>query len=362
MIGEPHDQAVGVRDLEDVRGATAARLPRTLRHRRGPASILRWVRPEPKPDLVGRPSGRLHREGSRRRATSGTRRRTSDALVHVHLGPRRRHRRRGREVRAPTISSSTSARQRRSPSADSPSSSGGSFTARTLRSRHRDDSLRVVREVRGRHATRARHHASPRAARHSNRKVDLETGLAQDDRVADRATQAYSHVELPARAVRCTSSFRSSTKRRTCRDSSTDCRAAAARSCRVRRRRRARRRREHRRDARRSRARRRTDIDLTVLTPRHEPWPRLRLRDRVRAPRPLIGPDDLVVTMEGDNTSRTELIATMLRALDEEGHDAVFASPYMYGGGILHTRDVASRSQPCREHVRQGASSESTGC
>jgi glycosyltransferase involved in cell wall biosynthesis len=47
--------------------------------------------------------------------------------------------------------------------------------------------------------------------------------------------------------------------------------------------------------------------------------------------------DDVVVTMEGDNTSRTELIARMLRRV-EEGHDAVFASPYMYGGGILHTR------------------------
>ena len=47
--------------------------------------------------------------------------------------------------------------------------------------------------------------------------------------------------------------------------------------------------------------------------------------------------DDLVVTMEGDNTSRPELITAMLRRV-EEGHDAVFASPYMYGGGILHTR------------------------
>jgi dolichol-phosphate mannosyltransferase len=51
---------------------------------------------------------------------------------------------------------------------------------------------------------------------------------------------------------------------------------------------------------------------------------------------PLVRPDDLVVTMEGDNTSRTELIRAMLRR-SEEGHDAVFASPYMYGGGIMHT-------------------------
>lgn len=47
--------------------------------------------------------------------------------------------------------------------------------------------------------------------------------------------------------------------------------------------------------------------------------------------------DDLVVTMEGDNTSRAELVSAMLRRLDE-GFDAVLASPYMYGGGILNTR------------------------
>lgn len=79
------------------------------------------------------------------------------------------------------------------------------------------------------------------------------------------------------------------------------------------------------------------EIDLTVL--RHETnrgpgnafgTAFAHLASRIRQ-------DDLVVTMEGDNTSRTELIAAMLRRI-EEGHDAVFASPYMYGGGILHTR------------------------
>jgi glycosyltransferase involved in cell wall biosynthesis len=52
----------------------------------------------------------------------------------------------------------------------------------------------------------------------------------------------------------------------------------------------------------------------------------------------LVGEDDSVVTLEGDNTSRTELLATMFKRADEERHDAIFASPYMYGGGILHTR------------------------
>jgi glycosyltransferase involved in cell wall biosynthesis len=78
-------------------------------------------------------------------------------------------------------------------------------------------------------------------------------------------------------------------------------------------------------------------LNLTVLTHETNRGPGnafgtafAHLASRVR-------PDDLVVTMEGDNTSRIELIAAMLRRSDE-GYDAVFASPYMYGGGILHTR------------------------
>ena len=46
--------------------------------------------------------------------------------------------------------------------------------------------------------------------------------------------------------------------------------------------------------------------------------------------------DDLVLTLEADNTSRLELIPTMLRRV-EEGSDVVLASPYMYGGGVVHT-------------------------
>ena len=40
--------------------------------------------------------------------------------------------------------------------------------------------------------------------------------------------------------------------------------------------------------------------------------------------------------MEGDNTSRYELIKQMLTR-SQEGFDIVFASPYMYGGGITQT-------------------------
>jgi len=45
---------------------------------------------------------------------------------------------------------------------------------------------------------------------------------------------------------------------------------------------------------------------------------------------------DWVVTMEGDNTSRYEIIKQML-IRSQEGFDVVLASPYMYGGGIKQT-------------------------
>ena len=49
-----------------------------------------------------------------------------------------------------------------------------------------------------------------------------------------------------------------------------------------------------------------------------------------------LGEPDWVITMEGDNTSRHELIKQMLTRA-AEGFDAVFASPYMYGGGFTQT-------------------------
>lgn len=51
---------------------------------------------------------------------------------------------------------------------------------------------------------------------------------------------------------------------------------------------------------------------------------------------PLLRETDWVVTIEGDNTSRLELIQQMLTRA-AEGFDIVLASPYLYGGGIAHT-------------------------
>jgi glycosyltransferase involved in cell wall biosynthesis len=80
-------------------------------------------------------------------------------------------------------------------------------------------------------------------------------------------------------------------------------------------------------------------IDLCVLTHNTNRGPGYAFGTAFAHLASRVRPDDLVVTMEGDNTSRTELIGAMLRRV-EEGHDAVFASPYMYGGGILHTRAI----------------------
>jgi dolichol-phosphate mannosyltransferase len=46
--------------------------------------------------------------------------------------------------------------------------------------------------------------------------------------------------------------------------------------------------------------------------------------------------DDIIVTMEGDNTSRLELVRQMFHRM-EEGFDVILASPYLYGGAIVHT-------------------------
>jgi dolichol-phosphate mannosyltransferase len=78
------------------------------------------------------------------------------------------------------------------------------------------------------------------------------------------------------------------------------------------------------------------NLDLTLVhhdTPR---GPGRAFASGFRHLAPLVADDDYVLTLEADNTSRLELVDAMFRRIDE-GYDAVFASPYMYGGGILQT-------------------------
>lgn len=51
---------------------------------------------------------------------------------------------------------------------------------------------------------------------------------------------------------------------------------------------------------------------------------------------PRLADEDWVLTLEGDNTSRHELVRQMVTRT-AEGFDAVFASPYLYGGGFTQT-------------------------
>jgi glycosyltransferase involved in cell wall biosynthesis len=78
------------------------------------------------------------------------------------------------------------------------------------------------------------------------------------------------------------------------------------------------------------------DLALTVISHERPRGPGCAFRSGFEHLSGQLVADDLVLTMEADNTSRVELLAAMGRRL-EEGYDAVLASPYMYGGGIVET-------------------------
>jgi dolichol-phosphate mannosyltransferase len=87
------------------------------------------------------------------------------------------------------------------------------------------------------------------------------------------------------------------------------------------------------------------DLSLTVLRHERRRGPGCAFATGFTHLARILSVDDYVVTMEGDNTSRLELLSTMfVRA--GEGYDVVLASPYLYGGSIEHTttwRVVLSR-------------------
>lgn len=53
-----------------------------------------------------------------------------------------------------------------------------------------------------------------------------------------------------------------------------------------------------------------------------------------------LGPEDVVVTTEGDNTSRIDVLCTMIERLKRERLDVVLASPHAYGGGFSDTNQI----------------------
>lgn len=78
------------------------------------------------------------------------------------------------------------------------------------------------------------------------------------------------------------------------------------------------------------------DLDLEVLAHKRNAGPGAAFATGFAWLGDRMAESDWVITMEGDNTSRHELIRQMLTRA-AEGFDAVFASPYMYGGGFTQT-------------------------
>jgi dolichol-phosphate mannosyltransferase len=78
------------------------------------------------------------------------------------------------------------------------------------------------------------------------------------------------------------------------------------------------------------------DLTLSVLVHENNGGPGRAFATGFSYLAPRLASDDWIVTMEGDNTSRCELVSQMLRRA-EEGYDVVLASPYLYGGGVVNT-------------------------
>lgn len=77
-------------------------------------------------------------------------------------------------------------------------------------------------------------------------------------------------------------------------------------------------------------------LDLTVLRHEGNRGPGAAFATAFAHLAPRLREDDWVLTVEGDNTSRLELVARMFTRA-AEGLDLVLASPYVYGGAIRNT-------------------------
>lgn len=80
-------------------------------------------------------------------------------------------------------------------------------------------------------------------------------------------------------------------------------------------------------------------IEATVLTHPKNLGPGRAFGTAFEYLAPRLAADDWVVTMEGDNTSRVELLRQMFTRT-REGYDVILASPYMYGGGLVQTNAI----------------------
>jgi dolichol-phosphate mannosyltransferase len=98
-------------------------------------------------------------------------------------------------------------------------------------------------------------------------------------------------------------------------------------------------------------------LDLTVLTHPENRGPGIAFSTAFEHLSSRLTDHDWVATMEGDNTSRLELLSQMLTRA-QEGYEVVLASPYMYGGGI--TNVAAHRVM--LSHMANGFAKQFLGC
>jgi dolichol-phosphate mannosyltransferase len=76
------------------------------------------------------------------------------------------------------------------------------------------------------------------------------------------------------------------------------------------------------------------DLKLTVLKHEKNSGPGEAFATGFTHLSSIMKPGELVVTMEGDNTSRIETLIRMISRLENENQDIVLASPFTYGGYI----------------------------
>lgn len=80
-----------------------------------------------------------------------------------------------------------------------------------------------------------------------------------------------------------------------------------------------------------------SDLHLTVLSHTTNKGPGYAFGTGFEHLSSVLKSDDIVITMEGDNTSRIGIIGIMINRIIREDVDVVLASPYAYGGGIQQT-------------------------
>jgi len=83
-----------------------------------------------------------------------------------------------------------------------------------------------------------------------------------------------------------------------------------------------------------------TPGELEVISVKNNTGPGYAFQRGFRSLNGRVCDSDIVVTMEGDNTSSLHVLYLMIMRIDLEGVDVALASPYSYGGGFSNTSRI----------------------